>query len=130
MASETLFRGKARCASSVPMKPWRYDWFMEASPMDRATIIGFQCEQHTPVVSIRDNMLDDVPDMARYIAGRCVEIYNRHHTVLPTFDVQPMLTCSHCRSGVDLPSEQQQYDYEFCEAQAVKWMERAAKAKR
>lgn len=116
-ALDSLFKGKAT-------------WRAQRDAMSRDTIIGFQCSKHTPVIRITDSFMEDARDTARWVAEQCIELYNRHHVVMPTLDPQPVLTCHECRAPVDVPSDRKLNDFEFCERQSVLWAERAMKARR
>lgn len=110
-----IFRGKAK-------------WQLQRDVMSRTNIVSFQCERLTPVLHISDNAIEDAD--VRVFASQCIDMYTRHHAVYGhAVEMQPTLTCRECRSPVDVPSESE-YDYEFCERQAVLWMERAARVRR
>lgn len=114
---DKLFRGKAT-------------WFAERDPLRRDTVIGFQCNRHTtPVLRVSDSAIEDAPHGYRPLLSQCIDLYTNHHRIVEPFEAQPTLTCGSCRSPVDVPTEQEM-DYEFCERQAVLWMQRAEKVRR
>lgn len=91
---------------------------------DALAQLGFQCDRMTPVLSIRDSLLEDVAEAGAYIARQCLDLYERHHRTIGAWKQEPILTCRECRSAVDLPRESK-LDFEFCERQSVLWAERA-----
>lgn len=73
-----------------------------------------------------DSFFEDARSSVQLIARQCIDLYDRHHRLLqPPFAQPPILTCRECRSPVDVPSDKQQQDYEYCIEQAEAWMNRA-----
>lgn len=115
---DTLFRGKAK-------------WSTHRDALERSTLFSFQCERATPVLRVGNNLLEDAPNAASLVAEKCLELYARHHAVGSYPITSTIVTCRSCRAPVDVPFDRDVIDdFEYCERQAVLWMERAAKARR
>lgn len=112
-----LFLGKAK-------------WSVERSSNERVSIVSFQCDRRTPVIRINERVFEDAMDPSMLLASKCIDLYTNHHRIVHPFEAQPTLTCGECRSPVDMPTDDELHDFEFCERQSVLWAERAMNAKR
>ena len=106
----------------------RATWFAERDAMRRETIVGWRARGTTPVLRVSDDVIEDATNGYRPLASRCIDLYTNHHRIVEPFYARPTLTCGACRAPVDVPSDQEM-DHEFCERQAVLWMQRAEKVR-
>ena len=108
----------------------RAAWVAERDPFRRVTNIRYRCT--SPVFSATDEFLEDAIDASGIVMRECTLMYNRHHAPLPTIDLPPLITCGQCRAPVPLIDEPKEIGalHEFCERQAVLWMERAQRVRK
>lgn len=109
----------------------RATWSMQRDVRRDTFRVGFRCTRETPMFEVSHNALEDAIAPGQLLARQCMEVYARHHALMPTdMALPPLLTCPECRGPVDMPGVRKQADYEFCERQAVLWAERAQAVRR
>lgn len=99
------------------------------SVASRETRIGFACKARG-YFTVSDNVIEDARGVADLIYPRALDLWQGQHLSLQPSSFEPHLRCPACKHDV-IPLHVERMDagaaYEHAEAQAVAWMERAAR---